>query len=121
MGKEDFAKMQEELINKALAGDKAIVLCKCGNAIEFSAGKIDYSVKNEEGKVVSKAAAKHMSEHRIRCNECTKNFCRSCKVEPYHLGFTCNTYQKHINAPKCAACGKNAVRNKFENNRPICK
>jgi hypothetical protein len=39
---------------------------------------------------MSKEAAIHMAGNRIRCSECSKNFCISCKVEPYHVGRECN-------------------------------
>lgn len=57
--------------------------------IEVLAGNVYYDIKDEQGNKLSKTNAKHMSMHRIRCNECGNNFCKSCKVEPYHLGKTC--------------------------------
>jgi hypothetical protein len=89
VGKEKLAELQKKMVNKVLADEKGIIYCKCGNAIEFLQGKIYYDIKKEDGTAISKTAAKHMSQHRIRCNECSINFCKSCKVEPYHIGMTC--------------------------------
>lgn len=71
-----------------LEQDVNLVRCKCGNAIEVLEGKT-YQFKKDDGKLLNKTAAKHMATYRIRCNECGINFCRSCKVEPYHIGKNC--------------------------------
>lgn len=63
-----------------------------------------------------------MSLYRVRCNECGINFCKSCKVEPYHLGKTCAQYEKEKNAKKCRFCGC-IVNNRGANlcNKKACK
>lgn len=55
--------------------DENIVRCNCGNAIEVVKGAVYYDYKNDEGKLINKTAAKHMSANRVRCNECGNNFC----------------------------------------------
>ena len=55
-----------------------------------------------------------MSTYRIRCNNCNNNFCSSCKVEPYHLGKTCQQYEKERNQKKCRFCQAN-VKNQRQN------
>ncbi len=79
-------------------------MCKCGNAIEFVKGEVYYDYKNDEGKKITKTAAKHMSSNRVRCNECGINFCISCKADPYHLGKTCAQYEKEKAMKKCRFC-----------------
>jgi hypothetical protein len=49
-------------VNKVLDKEKSIYKCKCGNAIEFlGEGKIYYDIKKDDGKAITKLAAKHMS------------------------------------------------------------
>lgn len=67
-------------------------------------GAVDYDYKADDGKKIAKAAAKHMSENRVRCNECGNNFCIACKTEPYHVGKNCQQYEKEKNARKCRFC-----------------
>ena len=43
-----------------------------------------------------------MAENRIRCNECTSNFCIKCNASPYHVGKTCD---QNI-ATSCRFCGE---------------
>jgi phage FluMu protein Com len=66
-----------------------MVKCKCGNMIEIMEGKLYLDYKKDDGKLINKTAAKHMSQYRVRCPECQINFCSSCKEEPYHIGKTC--------------------------------
>ncbi len=84
-----------------------MVKCSCGNAIEVLKGKVDPHFKKDDGKKLSKQAAKHMSEYRVRCPECANNFCSKCKVEPYHVGKTCGQYEMEKNMRKCRFCGCN--------------
>ena len=107
VGVDHLAELQKEMINKVIEEDSGIIQCACGNAIEVLKGEIDYNVKKEDGSGITKTAAKHMAQFRIRCNECEKNFCKSCKVEPYHIGFNCAQYQKNKNQRKCKFCGCN--------------
>mmetsp|Transcript_14822 Transcript_14822/g.22973 ORF Transcript_14822/g.22973 Transcript_14822/m.22973 type:complete len:255 (+) Transcript_14822:1109-1873(+) len=41
-----------------------------------------------------------MAQFRVRCQECGKNFCASCKSDPYHTGKTCT----ENNARSCRFC-----------------
>lgn len=65
-------------------------MCECGNVIELVPGKVDRTLKDDKGQKLSKQAAEHMANHRIRCNQCEQNFCTLCKCQPYHLGKTCD-------------------------------
>ena len=47
-------------------------------------------LKDDRGKALTRETAQHMVAHRIRCNECGKNFCTKCNNEPYHIGKTCD-------------------------------
>ena len=68
----------------------------CGARIMLNA---EASAKNisriaPDGQSLSKAAAKHMAENRIRCPDCSTNFCSSCMAAPYHVTFTCHEYKE---------------------------
>jgi hypothetical protein len=86
LGEEMLSKLHADAINAIVKGDQSIVQCPCGNAIEASEGKVDYNVKDDDGKKLSRKAAEHMSKHRIRCHACKNNFCTSCLAQPYHIG-----------------------------------
>lgn len=43
-----------------------------------------------------------MAKNRIRCPQCTKNFCVQCNSEPYHIGKTCE--QEANKAQSCRYC-----------------
>lgn len=122
LGNEEYEKLQEKMTNKALEGDQNMVKCKCGNMIEMVQGKIYYDIKNYDGKVINKVAAKHMSQHRVRCPECKNNFCTSCAEEPYHLGKTCAQFKREKDMKKCRFCGAN-LRNAKANHcsKKACK
>jgi hypothetical protein len=38
--------------------------------MEVVQGEVDYKVKDDAGKAISKEAAEHMSKYRIRCQGC---------------------------------------------------
>lgn len=68
----------------------------CGARIMLNA---EASAKNisriaPDGQSLTKAAAKHMAENRIRCPDCSTNFCSSCMAAPYHVTFTCQEYKE---------------------------
>lgn len=70
--------------------------------MELIPGEVVKGQKDDMGNPVTKEAALHMANNRIRCNECQKNFCASCNAEPYHTGKTCD----QNNAKSCRFCGK---------------
>lgn len=45
-----------------------------------------------------------MAQHRVRCPNCSNNFCSSCSKEPYHLGQTCEEAERYANAATCRFC-----------------
>jgi len=104
VGKDKLEELQKKMVSEVLNKEKGVIYCKCGNAIEFIAGKIYYDLKKEDGSAMTKTAAKHMSQHRMRCNECGVNFCKSCKTDPYHAGFTCAQFKKNKEQKKCKFC-----------------
>lgn len=47
LGDKRYDELQSGLVNKLLAKQSNIIMCKCGNAIEFLKGKPNYDLKNE--------------------------------------------------------------------------
>lgn len=47
-----------------------------------------------DGQELTKAAAVHMAKHRIRCPDCSTNFCSSCMAVPYHMSLTCEGHKE---------------------------
>ena len=100
IGKEKVDELQKQMIQKFIEGDKSFVSCECGNVIEMLQGEVPLNYKKEDGKELTKAAAVHMSNNRIRCNECNINFCVSCRTKPYHIGMTCKQHEPKVAAKK---------------------
>lgn len=57
-----------------------------------------------DGRPLSERHARHMVQHRFRCNSCSHNFCSGCKVVPYHSGFTCQEFVTHQESKRCRFC-----------------
>ena len=100
-----FESFEKIAIMKAMGGD--LVKCPypdCGAENVFEAGNIDYKIKDEQGKLLSRQAAENYANNRCRCGFCKKDFCKECKVMPYHLGKTCDEHKHHVIAKKCRFC-----------------
>ena len=117
-------KKYEELESKALKfiiGNT--VQCpnpKCKEQNTFEPGEIDYNVKDENNKLLSKMAAEDYATHRCRCGFCQINFCVNCLAIPYHLGKTCQEYKKHISAKKCRFCDNEIKENNIGPDEDVC-
>ena len=117
-------KIYEELESKALKGIIGnIVQCpnpKCKEKITFEPGEIDYNVKDEQNKKLSKRAAEDYATHRCRCGFCQINFCVNCLSIPYHLGKTCQEYKMHTFAKKCRFCDNEIKENNTGPDDDVC-
>lgn len=89
MTKEELAQIEQIQMDVRIEMDPNMVKCDCNATIFFEPSKVDYTAKDETGKVLSKQAAEHIAKFRIRCTSCSKNFCTSCRRSPYHVGMTC--------------------------------
>lgn len=98
---EEMDKIARSLL---VSSNQNLVTCSCGQIMEVVEGAVDYKVKDDAGQPISKAAAEHMSKHRIRCHGCEKNFCCKCQAEPYHIGKTCEEFKENKEASKCRYC-----------------
>jgi hypothetical protein len=61
---------------------------------------------DESGKILSAEAWRHYSEFRLRCPDCSNNFCALCKTMPYHLGKTCAEYEAYAASVHCRYCAE---------------
>lgn len=79
-----------------------IVECpKCHEKNSFEKGEVDYNIKDDNNKLLSKTAAEHYAENRCRCLNCQAIFCISCKAIPYHIGKTCTEQKLFESSLKC--------------------
>ncbi|CDW84412.1 myc binding protein 2 [Stylonychia lemnae] len=105
------AKMQQEKEEREmkiqLMKQFNLVECKCGAIMEVETVNPDFTQKDKLGNKISEQSAHHMSQHRIRCYQCSQNFCTECSVYPYHLGYTCETYHHYLKTRECRFCKQN--------------
>jgi E3 ubiquitin-protein ligase MYCBP2 len=106
MAKEELAQIEQMQMDVRIELDPNMVKCDCNATIFFEPSKVDYTAKDETGKLLSKQAAEHIAKFRIRCTSCSKNFCTSCRRSPYHVGMTCQDAQNNQDARKCRFCNK---------------
>ena len=101
-----FENFEKIAILKAMGGAD-LIKCPypdCCAENVFESGQIDYNIKDDTGKLLTRQAAENYAKNRCRCGFCRKDFCKECKVMPYHLGKTCEEYKYHEKAKKCRFC-----------------
>lgn|SRR3990167_560670 len=54
----------------------------------------------------SQEAILHYQRCRIRCRNCSEEFCTECKKIPYHEGYTCAEYKLNCSVVHCRFCDK---------------
>jgi len=57
-----------------------------------------------DGQELTLRAARHMQTYRLRCPECSTNFCAGCLAVPYHTSFTCEQNKERSEARPCRFC-----------------
>lgn len=68
--KVEMDQLEEKILNKRIELDPKMVRCECGSAISFEPSKPDYKSKDEQNKIISRQAAEHMAQCRVRCSNC---------------------------------------------------
>eukprot|EP01112_Ceratiomyxa_fruticulosa_P021628 TRINITY_DN7680_c0_g1_i2.p1 TRINITY_DN7680_c0_g1~~TRINITY_DN7680_c0_g1_i2.p1 ORF type:complete len:879 (-),score=146.63 TRINITY_DN7680_c0_g1_i2:140-2776(-) len=81
----------------------------CGSIMEriqyhSSQVLVDKTAIGIDGKPLSPEALNHREEFRFRCRGCSTEFCSGCKIVPYHMGFTCESYKSYLVSRKCRFC-----------------
>lgn len=49
-------------------------------------------------------ACENYAKCRARCTMCSSIFCAKCFINPYHLGFTCESFKEFQSSRKCRYC-----------------
>lgn len=73
------------------------------------------------GKAMAPAQISHYQTYRYGCRGCRMDFCSSCRLVPYHFGFTCQEFETYNASPKCRFCGDAVVKgvSKYANPRKL--
>lgn len=77
---------------------------KCNSMFEAVAGGGADDGLDNDGKPLTLEAKQHKSTCRFRCPTCATIFCSECNAIPYHLGYTCETWQQYQEAKHCRFC-----------------
>ena len=96
-----------ELLEYFLNDPSYIVCPQCNNVWENAGAGNENDcrhVRTENGKLLNTSAREHYTKYRFRCPRCESIFCSSCKIIPYHLGFTCTEFDEAIKSLKCRWC-----------------
>lgn len=109
----------EFLALEARADDNHLLTCPnkephCGCPMEWlqpseeevkKYGENKITRKAEDGTPLSRVAWVHFNINRIRCPQCSTDFCASCMAQPYHLGVTCEQLKEYAASKQCRFCG----------------
>ena len=106
VGKEALEKIDEER-TLTLLRETSSTLAKCSHCdyqCSLDKGSVDFNYKDAAGHAISREAAIHMAEFRLRCPNCNTTTCVGCNVSPYHEGRTCEEYGAAQKAKHCRYC-----------------
>jgi hypothetical protein len=89
----------------------------CGNVFErmepgFESSTRPFPRHAPDGTPLTESQARHMGQHRFRCEACDTNFCAHCKTIPYHVAMTCEQAEAARCAAKCRFCQVQLPRGK---------
>ena len=88
-----------------------IVQCpSCDEKFSFEPASPNYEARDDNNKVVTRETAEHMAIYRVRCANCTNNFCTGCGMKPYHIGMNCAEAEFRRDALKCRFCWEPLVQ-----------
>ena len=120
LGEDKMAELEKIALMKLVGNLTQCPSCKEQNA--FEEGQIDYTVKDTNGKRLSKQAAEDYAKHRCRCGFCRKDFCinQQCNAVPYHLGYTCKEYYDLIHSKRCRYCDTPIKENNRGPDADVC-
>eukprot|EP00347_Sterkiella_histriomuscorum_P020040 403339326 len=83
---------------------KVFICKKCNHHTHLMRGQVNYKQLDRYGKSISEDAAINCNLNQIECKKCKENYCFKCKDKPYHLGYTCEDFEKYIKNRKCRFC-----------------
>lgn len=99
LGRSEYDKLEMVFLMGAIGTLNECPQCK--EKIVIEKGATDYNIKNEKNEKLSKEAAEHYAANRCRCPSCKIDFCAGCKMNPYHIGKSCEAAKQHAVAKKC--------------------
>jgi E3 ubiquitin-protein ligase MYCBP2 len=103
IGAAELDKLEQASLQTSMGDD--IAMCpSCNSYIILEPGSVDYNYRDDQGRKLTRQAAEHMSQFRLRCPNCSNISCAKCKVLPYHLGMTCEESKSFKSARKCKYC-----------------
>lgn len=103
-------KRLEDMVQSFNMGQQqGLVTCpneECGLKFAGEPGKYEKGIVETGvlGKRVTEEEQMHKAKWRFRCPKCKNSFCGGCRVTPYHLGATCDSYKKWQESEKCRFC-----------------
>ena len=105
LGEQKFNQLESQALMGMFGGN--LVKCpykECGEQNQFEPGSVDYNIRDDQNKVISREAAEEYAKNRCKCGFCKKDFCKECLAMPYHLGLTCKQKEIRDKAKKCRFC-----------------
>lgn len=92
-------------------GEKYVKCPKCETVLEkIQVAKTDLDVSLAKEKhppspvPLTKDTFQHYNNNRFKCRECDTEFCSECSAMPYHMGYTCATFQTFKASAHCRFC-----------------
>jgi E3 ubiquitin-protein ligase MYCBP2 len=116
MSDEQIGRIETMQLQRFMSESDSFVNCpnaKCGYAFERMTNQKAASVSSTtganaeqglDGKPLSAEAIAHRDRSRYRCPQCAENFCAECRAAPYHLGYTCASFETYQSAKHCRFC-----------------
>ena len=96
-----------------------VTKCKCGFLVTI---KKEENGAREEGIVEEgKAAVANDEGVSVYCAICEDKFCSSCKEQPYHEGYTCETFKAYLKSfLVCRYCEVELIAGSKEAEEQVC-
>lgn len=115
LSREEYDEYSRTLLEEAIAKSPSFIRCPnsaCHFVVErvgTTPARLRHPVGAEAPKAVSgvpltEEARRHYREYRFSCRECRTEFCSSCNAQPYHVGYTCETFRQFQTAQHCRYC-----------------
>lgn len=107
IGDSKYNHLEEKAFGEVIGAYGKQIICanqECRELIFFEKGKIDFNIKDDKNKIISKESAECYAENRCKCPRCNTEFCISCNFAPFHLGKTCEEQKRFKAAVKCKFC-----------------
>lgn len=99
-----------ETLGRIMSSDVTMVSCpQCASSFGVKPGTVGEltAAAQDQMKHASPEAIEDFAAHRVRCPDCSLEFCSACYASPFHIGAdSCNTAQKAEEILACRFCGE---------------